>query len=59
MADIGVAHVAVQLWQTDDTPTYTFSVARSLAGSFWDWLAASAAEYGLELAAARPIGRPD
>jgi methylglutamate dehydrogenase subunit D len=45
-----VAHVGVQLWQTDETPTYALSVARSLAGSLWHWLAASAAEYGLELA---------
>ncbi len=59
----GVAHVAVQLWQIDDAPTYAFSIARSLAGSFWDWLAASGAEYGLELASppptvsASPFGR--
>jgi sarcosine oxidase subunit gamma len=53
----GVAHIAVQLWQADDAPTYVLSVARSLAGSFWDWLAASAAEYGLELAPPSPIGR--
>ena len=45
----GVAHIAVQLWQSDDSPAYTFSVARSLAGSFWAWLESSAAEYGLEL----------
>jgi sarcosine oxidase subunit gamma len=48
----GVAHIAVQLWQTDDAPTYVLSVDRSLAGSFWDWLAASGAEHGLELATA-------
>jgi methylglutamate dehydrogenase subunit D len=44
-----VAHIAVQLWQTDETPTYALSVARSLAESFWTWLAASGAEHGLEL----------
>lgn len=43
-----VAHIAVQFWQSDDTPTYEFSVARGFAGSFWSWLVASAAEFGLE-----------
>ena len=33
-------------------PTYEFAVARGLALSFWHWLEASAAEYGLELAPA-------
>jgi heterotetrameric sarcosine oxidase gamma subunit len=44
-----IAHIGVQLWQSDDAPTYTCSIPRSLAGSFWRWLTASAAEYGLEL----------
>jgi sarcosine oxidase subunit gamma len=43
-----VSHIAVQLWQIDDQPTYEFAVARSLAQSFWHWLEASAAQYGLE-----------
>ena len=43
-----VAVIAVQLWQIDDRPTYEFAVARSLAQSFWHWLEASAAQYGLE-----------
>ena len=51
----GVAHIAVQLWQTDEAPTYVLSVARSLARSFWSWLEASAAEYGLELAPPPPM----
>ena len=42
-----VSHIPVQLWQIDDRPTYEFAVARSLAQSFWHWLEASAAEYGL------------
>jgi sarcosine oxidase subunit gamma len=54
-----VAHIAVQLWQTDEAPTYVLTVARSLAGSFWDWLAASAAEYRLELAPPSSIGPSD
>jgi heterotetrameric sarcosine oxidase gamma subunit len=44
-----VSHIPVHLWQIDDRPTYEFAVARSLAQSFWHWLEASAAQYGLEL----------
>jgi sarcosine oxidase subunit gamma len=43
-----IAHVGVQLWQVDDAPTYDLAVARSMAGSFWRWLSASAAEFGLD-----------
>jgi heterotetrameric sarcosine oxidase gamma subunit len=43
-----VSHIPVHLWQIDDRPTYEFAVARSLAQSFWHWLEASAAQYGLE-----------
>jgi sarcosine oxidase subunit gamma len=50
-----VAHIAVQLWQADEAPTYVLSVARSLAGSFWHWLELSSAEYGLEFVPASPI----
>jgi sarcosine oxidase subunit gamma len=49
-----IAHIHVQLWQRDDAPSYVLGVARSLAGSLWDWLAASAAEHGLELAPPAP-----
>ncbi|MFI5014126.1 MAG: sarcosine oxidase subunit gamma [Hyphomicrobiales bacterium] len=41
-----VAHLGVQLWQLDEAPTFEIAVFRSLAGSFWSWLAASAAEFG-------------
>jgi methylglutamate dehydrogenase subunit D len=44
-----VSHIPVHLWQIDDRPSYEFAVARSLAQSFWHWLEASAAQYGLEL----------
>lgn len=44
-----VSHIPVLLWQIDQAPTYDVAVARSLAQSFWHWLEASAAEYGLEL----------
>ena len=45
-----VAHVGVHLWQINEQPTYRLLVPRSYARSFWHWLSASAAEYGLELA---------
>ena len=44
------AHIPVHLWQIDASPTFVFAVPRSLAQSFWHWLQASAAEYGLDLA---------
>jgi sarcosine oxidase subunit gamma len=44
------AHIGVHLWQVDDAPTYELAVARSLARSFWHWLAAASAEYGLDVA---------
>jgi sarcosine oxidase subunit gamma len=37
------------LWQVDDAPTYAIAVDRSIAASFWAWLATSAAEYGYEV----------
>jgi sarcosine oxidase subunit gamma len=49
-----VSHVAVQLWQVDDAPTYELAVARGFALSFWHWLATSAAEFGLELVGNAP-----
>jgi methylglutamate dehydrogenase subunit D len=50
-----VAHIVVQLWQSDEAPTYVLSVARSLAGSFWDWLETAGAEYGLEMVPPPPM----
>lgn len=47
-AATSIAHIAVVFWQLDDRPTYEFAVPRSYALSFWHWLQASAAEYGLE-----------
>lgn len=43
-----VSHISVHLWQIDDRPTYEFAVPRGLAQSFWHWLEASAAQYGVE-----------
>jgi len=44
-----IALMGVTLWQVDDMPTYDVAVFRSLAGSFWTWLTASAAEFGYEV----------
>jgi heterotetrameric sarcosine oxidase gamma subunit len=43
------AHMNVQLWQLDETPSYEIAMFRSLAGSFWSWFAASAGEFGYEV----------
>ncbi|WP_027527308.1 sarcosine oxidase subunit gamma [Bradyrhizobium sp. Ec3.3] len=43
------AHIGVQFWRTQDGPdgaAFEILIARSMAGSFWSWLAASAAEFG-------------
>jgi sarcosine oxidase subunit gamma len=48
-----VAHIGIHLWQIDEHPTYEIAVPRGFALSFWHWLEASAAEYGLEFAAPR------
>lgn len=50
-----VSHVGVQLWQVDDAPTYDLAVPRSQAGTIWSWLVASAAEYGVTVAAWRRV----
>jgi len=45
-----VHHIGVQIWQVDATPTFDMAVFRGFAGSFWDWFAASAAEFGYVVA---------
>lgn len=47
------AHIGLQIWQIDEAPTYEIAIPRGYAGSFWDWLAASAAEYGCEVLSPR------
>jgi methylglutamate dehydrogenase subunit D len=42
-----IALVGAHIWQIDEAPTYEIAVFRSLAGSFADWLIASAAEFGI------------
>jgi heterotetrameric sarcosine oxidase gamma subunit len=44
-----ISLMGVTLWQVGDAPTYDIAVFRSLAGSFWKWLADSAAEFGYEV----------
>jgi sarcosine oxidase subunit gamma len=46
-----VALIGAHLWQLDDAPTYEIAVFRSMAGSFADFLWASAAEYGVAVMA--------
>jgi sarcosine oxidase subunit gamma len=45
-----VAYIGLLLWQVDATPTYEFLVPRSYAAACWDWLAESAAEFGIQVA---------
>ena len=48
-----ISLMGVQLWQTDDAPTYELAIFRSLSASFWRWLTASAAEFGYEVVTGR------
>ena len=47
-----IAHIGAQIWQIDAAPTFEIAVFRSLAGSFFHWLEASAAPYGITIEAA-------
>jgi sarcosine oxidase subunit gamma len=42
-------HINVMLRQVDDGPTFEIALFRSMAGSFWHWLSASAGEYGADI----------
>jgi sarcosine oxidase subunit gamma len=44
-----VSHVGVQLWRSETAAAYHLMVPRSYFGSFWNWLAASSAEFGCEV----------
>jgi heterotetrameric sarcosine oxidase gamma subunit len=46
-----ISHVGVLLWQLSDDTGLHVAVPRGMAGSFWSWLAGSAAELGLEVVA--------
>jgi len=43
-----IAYIGVQIDVLDDT-TYQLTAPRSMAGSFWSWLSASAAEFGYDV----------
>lgn len=49
VAQTRAAHIDLQIALIDDTPTFEIISARSTAESFWSWLVASAAEYGIEV----------
>ena len=53
-----ISYIGVQLWQVDATPTYDMAVFRGFAGSFWDWLSASAAEFGAVVESGGNQGTP-
>jgi sarcosine oxidase subunit gamma len=42
-------HIGLILWRADTDSTFDVALFRSLCGSFWRWLAASAEEFGLRV----------
>ncbi|WP_376986994.1 sarcosine oxidase subunit gamma [Bosea sp. R86505] len=51
-----IAYVNIQLWRAEDGPegaVYEVMVPRSMAGSFWSWFSASAAEFGCAITVSR------
>jgi len=52
-----IAGMGVQLWRDDDGDVFHLTVARSMAGSFWSWLMASSAEFGVEVMKAQDFRR--
>lgn len=44
-----IAGMGVQLWRDDDGDVFHLTVARSMVESFWSWLMASSAEFGVEV----------
>ena len=44
-----VSYINTQIDMLDDSPTYQLSAPRSMVGSFWSWLTASAAEFGYDV----------
>lgn len=51
-----IAYIGVHLWRAEDGPDgpiFEIMVARSMAGSFWSWFSASAAEYGCVVSTGR------
>lgn len=55
-----IAHIGVHLWRLPDDPdgaVFEIMVARSMAGSFWSWFAASVAAFGCEVVAGAAAAR--
>jgi sarcosine oxidase subunit gamma len=44
-----IAYIGVQIDMLDDSPTFQLTAPRSMAGSLWSWLSASAAEFGYDV----------
>ena len=44
-----LAHIATQLWQVDDAPTFDLVAPRATARDLFHWLTVSAAEFGLDI----------
>lgn len=44
-----LAHIAVQLWQVDEKPTFDLVTPRATARDLFHWLTISAAEFGLDV----------
>jgi len=42
-----VSYIGVHFWQLDNVPTYEFTMFRSFAVSFWEWLVDAATEFGV------------
>ena len=51
VANTVIAYVGVQIDMLDDAPIYQLTAPRSMAGTLWSWLAASAAEFGYDVVA--------
>ena len=49
VAQTAAGHIGLQIAARDDAPTFELIVAPSVAGSFWHWLIASAAEFGVDV----------
>lgn len=52
-----IVYIGVQLWRAEDGPdgeaVFEIMIPRSMAGSFWSWLSASAAEFGCTVTTGR------
>jgi sarcosine oxidase subunit gamma len=49
VASTQVAYIGVQVDMLDAAPTYQLTAPRSMAGTLWSWLSASAAEFGYDV----------